>query len=395
MGLWRSYGLHKVDLYIKKDFMSQDECSASAFKEAVAGGESPLLIDVRNRADFEQWKIDLDGLQVMNVPYDELLADEWKSPAFAALSKTKPIVVVCYRGNSSHIVSIHLREQGFQARSLHGGMRAWGELYETHLIHTSKQFEIYQIARMGRGCLSYIIASDGKAMIVDPTRHLEPYLNLIKEKHWDVKLVVDTHAHADHISGGKAIAEQLGATYLLHPYDAVHPIDQLPATIHFSPLWAGQHLQLGKIELQVMHLPGHTLGNVALLLDNHFLFAGDTLFIESIGRPDLGGKGEAWTDLHYNSLKQLHALSEQIVLLPGHCKKECACKSLGEIKKQNKEFGLAQESQEVFKKHVLSHLPNFPEGYIDIKRINLGLIEVTEDRISKLEAGKNLCSISN
>lgn len=313
--------------------MDPDECSASTFREEAKLGQAPLLLDVRSKADFEQWKIDVDGLQVLNLPYDELLADGWNSPTLETISKDRPIAVICYRGNSSHIVTTHLNQQGFRARSIHGGMRAWGELYDTHQIHASKGLEIYQIARMGRGCLSYAIISDGKAIIIDPTRHLEPYLDLIKQKQAEVKLVIDTHAHADHISGGRALAQICGATYLLHPYDAIHPVDLLPATFHFAPLWEGQHLQLGKVHFEVLHLPGHTLGNVALLLEGQFLFAGDTLFLDSIGRPDLGGKAESWTDLHYHSLQKLHALSDQVLLLPSHCKKDCSCKTLGEIKK--------------------------------------------------------------
>ena len=373
--------------------MDLDECSASAFKDEAKLKRGTTLLDVRNRADFEQWKIDQEGLNILNLPYDELLADGWNSAALNNVAKDQTIFVICYRGNSSHRVTTHLNQQGFKAKSIHGGMRAWGELYDTHQIHASSDMEIYQFARMGKGCLSYLVISDKKALIIDPTRHIEPYLEVLKQKQAELKLVIDTHTHADHISGGQALAELCGASYLLHPYDAIHPIDLLPASIHFSPLWDGQHLQLGKVHFQVIHVPGHTLGNVALLLEDRFLFGGDTLFIDSIGRPDLGGK-ESWSELHYRSLQKLHALNEQVLLLPGHCKKDCACVTLADVKKQNGDFMLAKQPLDKFKASILSRLPVFPEGYIDIKRINLGLIEPTEDKMSKLEAGKNLCAVS-
>jgi glyoxylase-like metal-dependent hydrolase (beta-lactamase superfamily II) len=92
-----------------------------------------------------------------------------------------------------------------------------------------------------------------------------------------------------------ALAEATGANYYLHPYDAIHPFDMLPAQIPFDMLQDGQTFTLGDLSLQVIHTPGHTLGQVNFLAagpdGESYLFTGDNLFLESFGRPDLGGQG--------------------------------------------------------------------------------------------------------
>jgi glyoxylase-like metal-dependent hydrolase (beta-lactamase superfamily II) len=131
-------------------------------------------------------------------------------------------------------------------------------------------------------------------------------------------LVLDTHGHADHISGGPALAEKLGVPYYLHPYDGIHPLDVLPARISYGYLTDGQSFDVGGSQIRTIHIPGHTLGNVAFLLDDEYLFTGDSIFIESIARPDLGGHGDTWAPLHYHSLRKLLALGDDTVVLPAH-----------------------------------------------------------------------------
>src|SRR5262249_11425886 len=142
-------------------------------------------------------------------------------------------------------------------------------------------FAVIQVARPARGCLSWIVVSGEEAIVVDPLRSATPYLEILKARGACVSAVIDTHAHADHISGGKALAAQTRAPYYLHPYDAIHPMDLLPAKLEFRFLQERMTLSFGRSRLEVLHVPGHTLGAVALLVDRRYLFAGDTLFVQS------------------------------------------------------------------------------------------------------------------
>jgi glyoxylase-like metal-dependent hydrolase (beta-lactamase superfamily II) len=75
----------------------------------------------------------------------------------------------------------------------------------------------------------------------------------------------------------------------MHPYDGIHPIDVLPPRLSYQPLWDGQQFRVGKATIETIHIPGHTLGNVVYLVNGRYLLTGDSIFIESIARPDLGG----------------------------------------------------------------------------------------------------------
>jgi glyoxylase-like metal-dependent hydrolase (beta-lactamase superfamily II) len=217
-----------------------------------------------------------------------------------------------------------------------------------------------------------------------------------------IEAVIDTHGHADHISGGVALAVQSGASYYLHPYDAIHPIDLLPATIPYELIREGQIFTFGRHELQALHIPGHTLGLVAFRLDQRYLFTGDSIFIQSIARPDLGGKAEAWAPLHGRSLRRLLDLPGRITVLPGHFSSLDEADETGrfaapldDLKKRNDGLVvLLQESEEGFVRYLLESLPKFIPEYVDIKRVNAGLLTPAEEDAATLELGKNVCALS-
>ncbi len=106
---------------------------------------------------------------------------------------------------------------GYDSASLQGGMKAWGEHYAIHAITESADLAIYQVSRPARGCLSYVIASDGKAIVIDPLRHLWPYLDLARDKGFTIATIIDTHGHADHISGGTRLGVQDRRALLFAP----------------------------------------------------------------------------------------------------------------------------------------------------------------------------------
>lgn len=369
---------------------------------------------MRGQDQFDQWRIERKGgLPSFNIPYFELIEKGGK-PGFKEsiraaiqtellpkLPKNQQIVVVCAKGNTSNIIAELLREQGFNALNLSGGMKSWGSFYSEKWLLRSEQLSILQCIRVARGCLSYVIASKGSAVIIDPFRNVVFYQDLLKN--WPVKLerVFDTHAHADHISGARALAKHYQVPYLLHPYDAIHLMDMLPASFPYEPSWADRTYQLGQVSIRAIHIPGHTLGSLAFLVDNRYLFCGDSIFVQSLARPDLGGHAKAWTPLYYNSLKALSQLSEDLLVLPAHFSSPEEAnddhtygKTLRELKQSNEELKLVQKSLEVFDGYITGHLPEFPAEYIDIKRVNLGLLEPSEERAEELELGKNKCAMN-
>ena len=373
-----------------------------------------FLFDVRNEDEYESWKIEgKKKIPMVNVPYYEMLevdehddvvdtfVDFLEGAWMDKLPKDVPILAVCAKGDTSEFVAEAMRRLGLDAFNMAGGTKAWGDYYHVRAIEETEHRSVYQISRPARGCLSYLIGSAGKAALIDPLRHEQHYLDLAAEKGLEIVLVLDTHGHADHISGGPAIAEHTGAPYYLHPYDGIHPIDVLPAKIPYLFVCDEQEFKVGECTIHTFHIPGHTLGNLAYLLDGKYLLTGDSIFIKSIARPDLGGHGDTWAPIHYHSLRRLLDLSEDVIVLPAHCAtlaeengEGLFAAPLGDLKKVNDGLLMVQKGEEAFVSYILESLPKFPEEYIEIKRVNAGLVEVGEAKASELELGKNICALS-
>lgn len=138
----------------------------------------------------------------------------------------------------------------------------------------------------------------------------------------DVKIthVIDTHVHADHYSGGRALAEKAGAAYCLHESNRGH------TAFAFEPLAQGQQIDVGNVVIEVLHTPGHTPDSVCLVVTDKrrtatpwFVLTGDTLFVGSVGRPDLAGQEQAMAAQLYDSLHtRLLGLPAEVELYPGH-----------------------------------------------------------------------------
>jgi glyoxylase-like metal-dependent hydrolase (beta-lactamase superfamily II)/rhodanese-related sulfurtransferase len=386
---------------------AQPTVSSARLKEMLDGGEPFLLLDVRNEDEFQRWKI--EGRQApstLNIPYFAFLEEPEESAH--KVPKDKPVVAVCAKGESAAWVADEvLRPRGHDVAALEGGMAGWGRYYAVHAVpEASGVVRVWQMERPARGCLHHVIGyNDGgrKAVVIDPPRHYEQVLAVAQSEGMQITHVIDTHAHADHISGGPALARAAGAPYWLHPYDGIHPIDVLPATFSYEWLRDGQRFPLGDAVLRAIHVPGHTLGVTALLLDDgtrRFLFSGDTIFIRSIARPDLGGRGETWAPLHYHSLyARLLTLPDDTLVLPGHFSSPHEARDdglyagqLGALKQSNAELRMG--GPEEFVKHILASLPAFPPQYVDIKRVNGGLLAPDEEKADELELGRKVCALA-
>lgn len=379
-------------------------------------GSRFVILDVRNRDEFDAWKIDgKTPIQTINIPYFDLLELEEEDEEIAAavaraipdrlgdsLPRNEQILAVCAKGDTSAHVAEGLRRLGYQASNLEGGMAAWGDHYEVRAVEETPRLSILQISRPARGCLSYLLASGGEAMVVDAARHVEVYTRIAAERGWRITTVFDTHLQADHLSGGVALAKSLGVDYWLHPYDSIHPDDLLPATFPFRYLADETAFTLGKVSVRALHLPGHTLGMTNPLVDDRFLLTSDTLFIDSVGRPDLGGRAKTWAPLLYRSLQRVLALPDNTVVLPAHFsrmreanKQGCYCASIGAVRDSNEGLRMLSQGLEAFTAYILEHLPEHPPSYDDIRRVNTGLLEVDEAKASELELGRNQCALSH
>jgi glyoxylase-like metal-dependent hydrolase (beta-lactamase superfamily II)/rhodanese-related sulfurtransferase len=408
-------GLSAVREALVPERLNDEVWTAGDLLERLESRDEIFVLDVRNRDEFERFRLEgRSPVPAVNIPYFEMLElggkDEMLDSVVAyiegnlshQLPSDLPILAVCAKGGTSEFVAQGLRCLGYTSSNLKGGMKAWGEHYATRALKQSPDLAIYQVSRPARGCLSYMVASAGQAIVIDPLRHLHPYLDLARRMGLMIGAVIDTHGHADHISGGVALAAQTGASYYLHPYDAIHPIDVLPATIPYEFIREGQRFPVGRHELEALHIPGHTLGLVAFRLDDKYLFTGDSIFIRSIARPDLGGKAETWAPLHGRSLRRLLDLPGGITVLPGHFSSLDEADqtgrfaaSLDDLKKWNDGLVVLQrESEEGFTRYLLESLPKFIPEYVDIKRVNAGLLTPPEEEVATLELGKNVCALS-
>jgi glyoxylase-like metal-dependent hydrolase (beta-lactamase superfamily II)/rhodanese-related sulfurtransferase len=382
--------------------LTKTTITVAELDERIERGDSFLLLDVRNQDEFERWRIEgRNPFETLHIPYFQFVENEDESAR--RVPKGKQVVVVCAKGGSSEYVADVLRQRGYDAVNLEGGMIAWGNYYRVRRIEAVKDVALYQIIRVARGDLAYAVVSNGEGILIDPTRHTEQYTNLAEREGFKIVGIFDTHAHADHISGGPKLAKELGAPYFMHPYDAIHPIDMLPATIEYEYLKDGCAFQFGNATLKGIHIPGHTLGNMAFLVNDRYLFTGDSIFVVSVARPDLGGRGQEWAPIHYESLyKKLLVLPDETLVFPAHFATASRegrpdgtfYDTLGNIKRNNPREYLSP-SKEAFVEFMLSTLPVFPPQYVDIKRVNAGLLAPDEEKAQELELGKNVCALAD
>ncbi len=378
--------------------------------------EPMFILDVRNRDEFEHWRVEgPHAVSTFNIPYFELLdleGEEGQEDVTEAVMRgvqaqlmeqlptDRPILAVCAEGNTSSYVAEGLRRLGFDAENMEGGMEAWGNFYYWRPVEETERFSLFQVVRPARGCLSHVLVSEQRAAVFDPARHIETYRELAAAVGARIERVLDTHLHADHLSGGPALGQRDHIPYYLHPYDAIHPMDMLPARMAYRPLEAGQTFRIGSAEVKALHFPGHTLGMVAFLIEGRYLLSGDSLFLEAIARPDLGGKAEAWAPLLYDSLKRMAELPDETLVLPAHFSDIAAADgngvfraTLGELKQRNPGLLKLAEGEAAFRDYILANLPEFPVAYVEIKRANAGLTTPDERKAQELELGKNICAV--
>jgi glyoxylase-like metal-dependent hydrolase (beta-lactamase superfamily II)/rhodanese-related sulfurtransferase len=377
---------------------TNNEIDVKELLSKVDSGQPLTVLDVRNDDEFENWKIEgRRKFEVAHIPYFDFIEDE--QAAAQRLPKLKgPVVVVCAKGGSSEMVAEILRRLGVPARNLVGGMIAYGEYLDPVAVPVRKEeqgvFEIWQFNRRGKGCLSYAIISGDEAVVVDPSRSIEVYESFLARSAARLAHALDTHIHADHVSGGPALAASLGASYFV---SAGVGFDLRQRT---SPLKDGDELRFGKTSIHVVATPGHTPGSVCYLIAGHYLLSGDTLFKKSVGRPDLGGHVVEWSqDLFRTLHERIALLPESTVVLPGHYADiseigpaGVVSATLSELRRDLPELQISELA--LFVKAMKQSVRTPPPEYAEIIDANLGKTKADVDRLVEWELGKNQCAAS-
>lgn len=356
--------------------------------------EELFILDVRNASDFADWKIEGKNFDFLNVPYAELL--DGVESILDKIPSDKDVLVTCAKGRSSVKVAEMLTETGRAVYSLEGGMTAWSEHLEPVKVGDLKDGgEIYQFVRIGKGCLSYMIVSNGEAAIIDAVRMTDSYLEFADRIDAKITHIFDTHLHADHISGGRKLAEQTNASYWLPPKDAVD------VTFDYEPLEGGNEVRIGDtvINIHALYSPGHTIGSTSFVVDEKFLLSGDILFIDSIGRPDLAGSAEDWAgDLRESLYTRYKELSGELIVLPAHFMIIDELNADGSVSEKlstlyETNHGLNIEDEEEFRKLVAENLPPQPNSYQEIREMNMGKINPDKEEQREMELGPNRCAV--
>jgi glyoxylase-like metal-dependent hydrolase (beta-lactamase superfamily II)/rhodanese-related sulfurtransferase len=350
-------------------------------------GKKISILDIRPMQERAEWfipqSIHLDA-------YDKLKSKDTTALQGLYLDKSIPVVTVCAGGKTSMIAADMLQQKGYNAFSLQGGMKGWSLAWNT-AYQSFGDFEVWQVRRTGKGCLSYIISSNNEAIIIDASLPVEVYAQLINQHQLSVKYVIETHIHADHLSRSKEAAEYFKAPLYLPTPNKVQ--------FEFNPVKAGTNFSIGGIVLQSIPSPGHTLESFSFYVNNSLLITGDTLFTNGVGRPDLKSNTEESREkahLLYQSLNKLLSLPGNVIVLPAHANKPPEFDSvlikttIGDAKKN---IAMLQSSEEDFIDSLLQKIPPTPPNFLVIAEKNISGSYEGINPVD-LEAGANRCAVS-
>lgn len=368
--------------------MTAPTISTADLRVLLERGAPVTVLDVRPAPERAEWAIP-GSLHVD--AYDALRRGDPTVLADFHPTNGDRVVTVCAAGKTSMLAAERLRARGLDAVSLEGGMRAWSLAWNTaELACPGSAARIVQLRRTGKGCLSYVIGSNGAAAVIDASLDAQVYQRVAATHGWHIRTVLETHVHADHLSRARGLAADTGATLSLPTTDRV--------CFEYAPLNDGDIVRVGSARLHVFHTAGHTPESACYLLDERVLFTGDTLFLAAVGRPDL----EATTDesrrralaLHA-SLQRIMALPREIVVLPAHTSEPVAfdgrpiSATLQEVRERT---SLLHETEAAFVSQILARIPPTPPNHHRI--VSLNEAGRLPDDPTELEAGANRCAVA-
>jgi glyoxylase-like metal-dependent hydrolase (beta-lactamase superfamily II)/rhodanese-related sulfurtransferase len=360
----------------------------------IESGEVPMILDVRNQDEYAIWQVEgSKPVDMRNVPI--WMAVEQIDDLVNEVPENS--VVVCAHGNGSDLLLDMFADEGKVVRNLEGGTAAWAELLVPKPLTSLPEGMIgWQVQRPSKACLSYVIGVPGQGcIVVDPARFPDFYIDLAASADMTIRHVIDTHVHADHITGGVDLAAKVGAQYHV-------PIEDTggPTPFPNTPLTDGQVLDLGDMQIETLaiKMPGHTPGTTCVHIPGHLLLTGDTVFVRGVGRPDLTGQAEELArELYHTVHDRLQPLDPVTEVLPAHWTFADEMGSDGLVRTNLGhifESTLLSEADLVkFVQEIVTSLPSAPDTYDTIRLVNSGQ-PATAEEIEFLEIGKNQCAAS-
>ncbi len=230
-----------------------------------------------------------------------------------------------------------------------------------------------QYTRKDTGCCTYLFGDTllEEYVLVDPLMDYERFLPPLSGIKSHIRHVIDTHIHADHLSGAREIVSLTGAKLLMH--------ESSPVSFEFEPVRQGMNLNLCSLDVMVLHTPGHAPEHVSLLVDNRFLLSGDTLLIRDVGRTDLGrGSNE---QLYQTLFEKLMLLEDRIEVYPAHIGAQHflsgeSSSTVGIERRANPVLQLKNLNE--FVQYMTEGWPPKPADYELYIKVNQGLITLEE-----------------
>ncbi len=239
---------------------------------------------------------------------------------------------------------------------------------------------VQQYFVQGLGCASYLVGceSQGVAAVIDPERDVRPYLETAAQRGLKITHIVETHLHADHVSGNTELAARTGAEIYIY--------QDAQAKFAHKPLKDGDVIELGRVRIAATHTPGHTPESITLLVSDTtraeepwMALTGDTLFVGDVGRPDLVGAEAArglannlYDSLFGNLLKR----DDGLLIYPGHGAGSLCGRAIGSVRSTTLGYerrhnpALAVSDRAEFVDYMTSNLPEQPGNHTRIKAIN-------------------------
>src|SRR5829696_4141338 len=389
-------------------------------KKRIDEGEDIFILDVRTPEEHKSWKVSYDRYQDSSViPIDALSsADSLKQ-----IPKDKEIVTFCGHGNRSMTAAKTLSELGYNAKSIEGGLDGWNSVYDIAPIgDIDSSLRIWQIRLLSKGCMSYMVAStyDKSAIVIDATCKIDNVISkIVNENELRITKVIDTHMHADHLSGATRLAKKYGADVYISSLEEYNTKNSTEG-LSFKSIRDGDIIQVGDgVVLEAIHTPGHTNGSMSFRLQrginktkttnssnnidkdnnhNSYLFTGDTLFVDGIGRPDLHDKAEEFTQNLFKTYHQkILNLPNETLILPAHFSGSFEHQKLisNTINSMKQKMNLLSASEAEFIKFVTGSTPSTqPMNYEKIISINKNMTLCDTIEQKDIEAGPNACGIS-
>lgn len=358
------------------------------------------LIDTRPEESYESWHVP-GAIHFPFGPEEDLNGrlEEFRE----LVGDAERVITICAKGISSGNLATQLESatDEYDVQAVDGGMKGWSGVYDHVELDVGDGLTIVQVQRRAKGCLGYVVGCEatGEAVVVDPTADVDEYEVAAEEAGLTIAGVIDTHVHADHVSGGRELADRLEVPYYLGEH-----ADERDVEREFTPLARNEVLAVGNRELKALYTPGHTSEMITPLVDDRALLTADTLHADSTGRTELEfneDEGERGARMLYETLhRTILAEPEGIVVLPGHvtvtAEGEFERGSPGEpitttVREARTGIDLLGLEEEAFVDRM-AEAGEKPANYEEIIELNRGATEAPPEDRTELEMGPNNCS---